>query len=101
VRTLQADEGRLAFEIISVEGKPRDGKHYIDIPLPLRAQKHPIGTTHRFWAYETVGSLGYPHGAFEKIGEPPFATVRLHLRPELVVLKDLQQSPIIPQEENQ
>ena len=86
----KADDGRLAFQIITVDGKDRDGKHYIDIPSHHDKQKPQIGMIYRFWAYETIHASGYPTEAFEKLGKLPFATVGLHFRPMLVVLKDLQ-----------
>ncbi len=36
---IKADNGRLAFQIISVDGKVREGRHYIDIPAPLNERK--------------------------------------------------------------
>jgi len=86
----KADDGRLALQIISVDGKAREEKHYIDIPSLHEDQKPRIGMIYRFWAYETVHASGYPTEAFEKIGELPFATAGLHFRSKLVVLKNLQ-----------
>jgi hypothetical protein len=86
----KADDGRLAFLIISVDGKGRDGKHYIDIPRLHGDQKPRIGMTYRFWAYETVQASGYPADAFRKFGKDAFATVGLHFRSKLIVLKKLE-----------
>lgn len=85
----KADDGRLAFQIVSVDGKSREGKHYIDIPHSQEGQKPKVGQVYHFWAYETVAAGGYPTEAFEKIGEQPFATQGLHFRSKLVVLKTL------------
>jgi hypothetical protein len=85
----KADDGRLAFQIISVDGKGREGKHYIDVPYSRNNQKPKVGQVYHYWAYETVVASGYPTEAFEKLGEPPFATVGLHFRSKLVVLKTL------------
>ena len=85
----KADDGRLAFQIVSVDGKSREEKHYIDIPNSPEGQKPKIGQVHHPWAYETVATGGYPTEAFEKIGELSFATQGLHFRSKLVVLKTL------------
>jgi hypothetical protein len=81
------DDGRLALLNTSVDGKAREGKHYIDIPVFARAEKPHVGKTYHFWAYETVEAAGYPSEAFEKLGIPSFATHALHFRSKLVVLK--------------
>jgi len=85
----KADDGRLAFQIVSVDGKSREEKHYIDIPHSQEGQKPKVGQVYHYWAYETVAAGGYPTEAFEKIGEPSFATRSLHFRSKLVVLKTL------------
>jgi hypothetical protein len=85
----KADDGRLALQIISVDGRDREGKHYIDFPSPQNGLKSRVGMIFRFLAYETVHASGYPAEAFEKSGQLPFATPGLHFRPKLVVLKDL------------
>ena len=85
----KADDGRLAFQIISVDGKSREGEHYIDIPHSQGDLKPEVGQVYHYWAYETVAAGGYPTEAFEKLGELPFATVGLHFRSKLVVLKPL------------
>ena len=86
----KADDGRLALQIVTVDGNDRDGKHYIDIPSLQDKQKPQIGSIYRFWAYETVHDAGYPTEAFKKIGVRSFTTVGLYFRPKLVVLKELQ-----------
>lgn len=85
----KADDGRLAFLVVTVDGKPRDGKHYIDIPnLPMESRVKK-GLVYKYWAYETVQAAGYPTEAFSKLGVPPFATTGLHFRSKLVILKTL------------
>jgi hypothetical protein len=85
----KADDGRLAFQIISVDDKSREGKHYIDIPHSDEGQKPKVGRVYHFWAYETVTDGGYPTELSEKLGEVPPTTVELHFRSKLVVLKAL------------
>lgn len=83
----KADDGRLALKIVSVDGTAREGDHYIDLPENLVDEEPTVGTAFRFWGYETVIASGYPTEAFEKLGELPFATVGLHFRSKLVILK--------------
>ena len=86
----KADDGRVGLKIVSVGGNAREGDHYVDLPRDLEASKPSLGTVFRFWGYETIATAGFPTEAFRKLGEPPFATVGLHFRPRLVVLKRLE-----------
>lgn len=86
---MKADDGRLAFQIISVDGSVRKETRHIDIPASLGVVKPRIGQSFHFWAYETVAAAGYPTEAFRKIGEQAFTTEGLHFRSKLVVLKML------------
>ncbi len=70
----KADDGRLAFKVVSVGGKVLEEDHYIDIPQELSIDQPKVGMVFRFWGYETVTASGYPTEAFDKLGELPFAT---------------------------
>ena len=51
------------------------------------------GASYHFWGYETVGSIGYPREAFDKLGIERFPTDELQFLPKLVVLKLLGEKP--------
>ena len=85
----KADSGRLAFQVIVVGDRKFTEAKYIDLPESILDKKPAAGDSFSFWAYETVEAAGYPTEAFEKIGEPSFATMGLHFRPKLVILKML------------